>query len=125
MRERISSRNLLGIPLPREPTAGALARRLVVDRLSPVCTSEEIDDAKTIVSELVNNAYLHGEGPMYLYLRILNRRARIGVIDDGEGADLTVRPGHGLQIVQTIASAWGVYEGATHVWADLAIGYRN
>jgi hypothetical protein len=52
---------------------------------------------------------------------MLEGRARIGMIDDGEHAGLTVRSGHGLQIVEALAAAWGVYEGTTHVWADVPL----
>src|SRR5579859_5002102 len=50
---------------------------------------------------------------------------RVEVIDQGEGAAVRVRPrrtvehGHGLKIVDHLASAWGAHEGTTHVWAEL------
>jgi hypothetical protein len=50
------------------------------------------------------------------------------VIDDGQHQVPAGREqasdetgGWGLQIVDQLALQWGVFEGTTHVWADLAL----
>ena len=54
---------------------------------------------------------------------------RIEVVDEGSDQAPAVRPtapdesgGWGLRIVDQLAAQWGVFEGTTHVWADLALG---
>jgi hypothetical protein len=108
--------------LPRDPSCGAVARRLVEEHLATVC-ADEIADAKTVVSELANNAFLHGKGR--IQLRISRRRGltRIEVLDQGQGQ--RVQAGeqtgwHGLDIVDALALAWGTRKGRTHVWAELS-----
>jgi hypothetical protein len=124
-RIRAASRYLRGelvrARIPRDPACGAIARGLIEEHLG-TASAKELADAKTVASELVNNAFLHGKGT--IELRITNRRAcaRIAVIDEGEGA--AVRAGHsdgchGLDIVDALSVAWGVAKGSTHVWAEL------
>lgn len=83
--------------------------------------------ALLISSELVTNALRHGEGQIELRVKLLEDRLRIEVVDEGEGGAPAVceeasdRGGWGLRIVDQLALGWGVREGATHVWADLAL----
>jgi anti-sigma regulatory factor (Ser/Thr protein kinase) len=89
--------------------------------------SEVLDDLKLVATELVGNAYLHGEGRIWLKLDRHPEGIRIEVIDQGEGAAVKVRSprtierGNGLKIVDRLASAWGAHEGTTHVWAELPL----
>lgn len=53
---------------------------------------------------------------------------RIEVIDEGSGNAPAVRHegpdesgGWGLRIVDRLATQWGVFEGTTHVWADIPL----
>ena len=113
--------------LPRDPTCGAVARRLIEEHLG-TARAEEIADAKTVVSELVNNAFLHGEGRIELRLSSRRGRARIEVSDEGNDAVLQTRRGqrrHGLDIVEALSLAWGAREGSTRVWAELSAGVRD
>jgi hypothetical protein len=54
--------------------------------------------------------------------------ASVEVIDQGDGFERMVRElfetagGHGLNIVDAIASPWGIHEGASHVWFELERG---
>jgi serine/threonine-protein kinase RsbW len=114
------------IGLPRTPACAAVARRFVERHLSHVLAKPGLDDAKLVVSELVDNAYLHGRGEITLRLARHRDRVRVEVIDEGEGAAIEIRErgaedlgGQGLNLVEAIATAWGAYEGTTHVWADL------
>ena len=107
--------------LPRTPSCGAFARRVLTERLSGRVDALTLDDAKLVVSELANNAYLYGRGAIELSAAICSDRLRVELSDEGTNAQLDVRDGHGLQIIEAVASAWGVHPGSTHVWAELLI----
>jgi len=117
------------LELPRDPRSAGLARRFVERQLSDRRLSEQmVETALLVSSELVTNAYKHGEGRIELRLHLFDDRIRIEVIDEGRGQAPAVREqsgdvigGWGLQIVERVALQWGVFEGTTHVWADLAI----
>ena len=109
--------------LPRDTSCGAVARRLVEQHLGSA-SSDDIADANMVVSELVNNAFLHGKGSIQLRISSRPGRTRVEVIDQGEGAG--IRAGqheghHGLNIVDALSLAWGAREGSTHVWAELPV----
>jgi anti-sigma regulatory factor (Ser/Thr protein kinase) len=114
------------VQLPREPRCGAIARRMLEERLCALLDEDALCDAKMVVSELVNNAYLHGVGAIELRARMVDHRLRIDVIDEGHDAVVEVHNAdygsRGLQIVDSLVTAWGALEGATHVWAELPIG---
>jgi serine/threonine-protein kinase RsbW len=118
------------VGLSRNPRAALEARRIVDGLLRPRGVPERgVENALLVSSELVSNAYRHGEGDIELRLDVFNDRLRIEVIDEGRGQAPAVREqggdetgGWGLQIVDLLALQWGVFEGTTHVWADLALG---
>jgi anti-sigma regulatory factor (Ser/Thr protein kinase) len=120
----------LRLQLPRDPRSVREARRFV-DRLlrRRAVPDETRESALLVSSELVTNAYQHGEGEIELRVNVLDDRLRIEVIDEGGRQAPAVRAqpadetgGWGLQIVDHLAVQWGVFEGTTHVWADLALG---
>jgi anti-sigma regulatory factor (Ser/Thr protein kinase) len=114
------------IDLPRQPVCGAVARRVVErqyrDRLAP----RTLDDLKLVVSELVDNAYTHGQGQIRLRLSRAQASVRVEVMDEGRDAVIRIREpggrggGHGLRLVDHLCSGWGALAGSTHVWAELA-----
>jgi anti-sigma regulatory factor (Ser/Thr protein kinase) len=119
---------LVDIDLPREPTAGRRARELLAVHLTAELDQTELDTAKLIVTELVNNAVLHGQGTIALRVHLDADRLRIDVIDGGSGFERKARRsklddfgGRGLRIVDAAASRWGVHEGTTHVWCELEL----
>ena len=65
--------DLVRSELPREPGCGGAARRLVERFLRERRLEALADDARIIVSELVNNAYLHGRGRIELTVRLIDR----------------------------------------------------
>jgi anti-sigma regulatory factor (Ser/Thr protein kinase) len=77
--------------------------------------------------ELVTNAWKHGEGAIGLRLAELRDRLRVEVTDAGNEKRPAIREqadetgGWGLRIVDQVALRWGCFDGATHVWADLAL----
>lgn len=111
------------LSLPRETGAGASARRFVEHRFAGRGTALQLDDIKLVVSELVDNAVLHGQGGIRLSFHEAPEGVRIEVADEGEGAAIQIREqgpelgGWGLRLVDQLAERWGAYEGTTHVWA--------
>lgn len=117
---RRSRGELAGARLPRDASCAAAARRLVEERLGAT-SADEIADVKLVVSELVSNAFLHGKGEIELRLSNRRGRARIEVIDEGDGAAVRASRQdeyHGLDIVNALVLACGTRAGSTHVWAE-------
>ncbi len=102
------------------------ARCAVADWLAPKVEREELDRTKLLVSELVTNAVLHGQGEIQVKADVNDDRVLVEVIDEGQGFEHDLRAhdfdavgGKGLMIVDAEASRWGVHEGTTHVWFEL------
>ena len=125
--ERVSRMGAsVDIDLPREPTAGRRARELLSERFGAELDQAELDTAKLLASELVNNAVLHGRGTIALRVQLDAGRLRVDVIDGGSGFERKAQDGkldgfagRGLHIVDAAASRWGVHEGSAHVWVEL------
>jgi anti-sigma regulatory factor (Ser/Thr protein kinase) len=87
----------------------------------------QLGDLKLVVSELVDNAYVHGKGRIQLKLQRLPDAVRAEVLDEGEDAKIAFRKlgahggGHGLRLVDHLCSGWGAFQGQTHVWAELPL----
>jgi len=115
------------IELPRSPDAGRQARAFVDRHCGPDAAAGVVGDAKLIVTELANNAVVHGEGRITLRAQIGDDTIRVEVIDEGSGNVPTIREeaeadgpgGRGLQIVEALSARWGTFEGTTHVWAEI------
>lgn len=113
------------LELPRDERAPAAARR-ALDELCPPLDPLRREDARLLVSELVTNSVTHGHGDSVVILidAELPGVLRCEVIDDGGGfvprarGERTVG-GWGLDLVEQLASSWGVREGSTHVWFEL------
>ena len=117
---------LLEVELPRDRGAARVARQLLAERFGAQLTAEELDTVWLLVSELVNNAVLHGQGQITMKAQVDGRQVRVDVIDGGTGFERHVRHtgfdalgGRGLQIVEAESSRWGISEGTTHVWFEL------
>lgn len=115
--------------LPRSHEAPSEARGIVRDLLGRRSASREVvENTELVVSELVTNALRHGEGGIELRLRLGDATALVEVVDGGRGSVAAVHPrppdedgGWGLHIVERLAERWGVFEGTTHVWAELTL----
>lgn len=122
-----SETELINARLPRGPRCASAARRLLSEHLGPQVDASALADTKLVVSELVNNAYLHGQGQIQLRVFELQDRLRVEVIDGGHGQTIEInrqptdRGGRGLKIVEALSLAWGAFEGTTHVWAEIAL----
>ncbi len=116
------------VDIPRDDRAPAIARG-ALDELAPELDEQTVEDARLLVTELVTNSVRHGWGD---HVRvILDQRApdrlRCEVVDDGDGflpiaraADSKKAGGWGLHLVERLSRDWGVREGSTHVWFELA-----
>jgi two-component sensor histidine kinase len=118
---------LLEAELPRERGCTALARRLVEQQFEGVLNGQALEDLKLVVSELVDNAYVHGRGQIRLRLGQQADRVRVDVMDEGQEAPIKIRQlgvrggGHGLRLVDHLCLAWGAVPGQTHVWCELSV----
>ncbi len=120
----------LDVVLPRGTQAGAQARRYVEQAFRGVIGDNAVGNLKMVVSELVNNAILHGTGVVALRVLAGDALLRVEVSEEGSAGvpalreEPGLRPGgRGLRIVDALAAAWGAdeREGATCVWAELAL----
>jgi anti-sigma regulatory factor (Ser/Thr protein kinase) len=99
----------------------------VLERLAAgTLDGEQLDRAKLLVSELVNNALLHGRGTITLKAALDEDRLLVEVIDQGSGFERVVRKqdldklgGWGLNVVEAESDRWGIHEGTTHVWFEI------
>ena len=105
----------------------AYARQVVRSHLTGVA-SEVVENAQTIVSELVTNAIVHGSGEASLVIEVSDSCLHVEVLDADPQVEiepLNVEPssarGRGLAIVDALASCWGVERRAVgkSVWFDL------
>lgn len=114
------------IELPRGAEAGVSARRFLEEHFSDHLANAALSKANLVVSELVNNAFVHGEGRIVLKTQLRDGTLRVEVIDEGSAQAPAIRErgleetgGFGLRIVESLSRRWGAFEGTTHVWADL------
>lgn len=116
----------LDMKLPRAKAAPAVARHTLRRSYADHFDARLLAHAELLVSELASNAVLHGRGEITLRASLDDDRLFVEVIDEGSGFERTLRHdefgqvgGWGLDIVDDIASRWGVHEGTTHVWFEL------
>lgn len=115
-----------------DPSVVAEARR-AVGRFEPAVPGQVLDSARLVITELVTNSIVHGirEGDGWVDVTIERRAGclRIEVADPASnGLRPVLRPvgprstsGWGLQLVDRLATEWGVDTGAgTRVWCELA-----
>jgi anti-sigma regulatory factor (Ser/Thr protein kinase) len=114
------------VELPRYPSSASRGRDLVGERFAATLDREDLDKAKLLVSELLTNAVLHGQGAITLRASVDENRLLVEVMDEGFGFERVAREhdfdqlgGLGLRIVDAEASRWGVHEGTTHVWFEI------
>jgi anti-sigma regulatory factor (Ser/Thr protein kinase) len=110
--------------------AGSLARRAIEDQFGEIITRDEQDILRVLVTELVNNAVLHGgadaEHHVVVHLAVAPERLRGEVCDEGPGLDPEALPrcgefgGNGFILIDGLASRWGVStDEGTCVWFEL------
>jgi serine/threonine-protein kinase RsbW len=116
----------------RAASVAHVRRTLVEDLESRDVSTDVVDEAEIVVSELVSNAIRHARPLSDGNLRV-HWKVKAGVVEvevsDG-GGESTPRPaprtvwaasGRGLRIVRSLAHEWGVSEDrtGTTVWASV------
>ena len=114
----------LGVTITAPAEARAMVSELDSDLDPDTCY-----DLRLVLSELVANAVKYGPGSSIHVEIEVDARDRVrGDVTDAGGASLTVphivenpgpNGGYGMRLVDAVASAWGVDEGATGVWFEL------
>jgi PAS domain S-box-containing protein len=110
------------VELPGGPQASAAARRVVAETLAGVTSPPELDDVRIVVTELVDNAVVHGgaghaEARVAVHLAAADERLRVEVSSRGALFDLRrpsppeVPGGLGLFLVDRLSSRWGLEDG--------------
>lgn len=125
----IARRVHIDVGLARDPSAAADARRELRRRLDDTLHQDVLDALSLVVSELVANAVVHGQGAIRFRLQVDAGDLRGEVIDAGGGFEQELRAtgpsatsGRGLLIVDRLTTRWGVHEGTTHVWFEMLTG---
>ena len=117
------------LELPRERSAPEKARRAIEGLVRAHLAPDEQAAAHLLISELVSNAVVHGDGRIELWHGLVGDRVRFEVADEGrreltrldslDGPNLDTGHGFGLHLVDELSSRWGFYEGSSHVWFEL------
>ena len=108
------------LELPRRAGSAGLARLIVTAHGSSL-ESEQLKNANVMVSELVSNAFRHGDGRIHLTVESGPEGMCASVHDEGSGTIATPEPrpargGWGLYFVEQLSDAWGVAEDDSRVW---------
>jgi anti-sigma regulatory factor (Ser/Thr protein kinase) len=108
------------LELPREAGSAGIAR-LIVTAHGGSLSSDQLKNANVIVSELVSNAFRHGEGLIELTVESDSDGVWASVHDEGTGTIASPAPrpergGWGLYFVERLADAWGVADDDSRVW---------
>jgi anti-sigma regulatory factor (Ser/Thr protein kinase) len=125
----------LELPLERETTAPAAARRAVAGWLAEagwdaVAHQPSVDTAQLVTSELVTNAIRYGMEPITLTVRLISSGLRLEVHDADRRANPELQHpddrtpgGRGLLLVSGSADEWGWHpvDNGKVVWAEIAL----
>lgn len=127
--ERDHGRYLVLADLPAEPPRLDLLRARI-DASLPEWGSDVVADLRLVATELVANAYLHGQPPVRFCLchPSTDGVLRVEVTDRGQAMPQLRHPdprtphGRGLLLVEACSVRWGVVpaEDGKTVWAELA-----
>jgi anti-sigma regulatory factor (Ser/Thr protein kinase) len=122
----------LSFDVPRWEHAPGLARTRVREAFAGRIPPRQLEDLLVIVSELSTNALLYGRGDIRVRVQLDGGVVRGEVIDDGKGFERAVAQhgidavgGKGLHIVGSLAREWGIHDGSSHVWFELAPGEES
>jgi serine/threonine-protein kinase RsbW len=115
-----------GETLPHRVDAPGIARGLLQTWTGTALEPDQLNTARLLVSELVTNAVLHGQGEITLSvwlradaLRVEVRDQGDGFAHDGRGQEPPLTGGWGLELVGAESSRWGVGSECARVWFEL------
>ncbi|MGH3422740.1 MAG: ATP-binding protein [Streptosporangiaceae bacterium] len=125
------------LTIPGRPEQVGLARSFVARTLGSNRIAADADAATLLTSEIVTNAIQHTKsgidgGTVTIEVIGVSRGVLVEIIDDGSAGtpvvkgDLYAAEGHGLFLVQHLASQWGYLRDAagTTVWFHLPAAYE-
>lgn len=109
--------------------AGWCARQALRQHFSDLVPEKTLIDLSAVVTELVNNAVVHGPGrPVTVIVVTGDETIRGEVADQGNPSAAIPKiqqaghgGAHGLEVVDKLTSSWAVHEGSTHVWFELPL----
>lgn len=116
------------IPLPRRPDSARAARTMAKDACLGHVTTVVLEDVALVVSELVTNAIMHGDGDIRLRVQVDTDCIVVGVHDAGANRPLVhgigtgTESGRGISLVAAVCQDWGVRaldDGSKEVWCVL------
>ncbi len=123
-----SSKTEIVADFPAERDSPGHARRLVVRKLRQWGHDDPlVEDAALVLSELATNAVVHAGSPFSVVVRVKDSVLHVAVRDatplaaTASDNGLVPRTGHGLGLIDVLATRWGVEaipDGKT-VWAEL------
>jgi anti-sigma regulatory factor (Ser/Thr protein kinase) len=130
--EKAAAVSSLRIPLPRDISSPAVARR----QMRQFAAEHDVEDPSLlllVVSELVTNAVVHGAEPIEMCASVEGGTVRVEVFDSDPDISTVVAPsrasrsngqqigGRGLEIIDTVTRSWGAIPNDTGkiVWAEL------
>lgn len=123
-------RQVATLALPTAVGSPAAARAFTADTLAAWQVADLADDACLVVSELVENAILHGHSTARLRLELRRGLLTVAVRDGSSEAPTRLEPGsaltggRGMILVDSISKVWGstpTWNGGKVVWAVLAV----
>ena len=108
--------------------APSLARRAVTAQLATRMSAARLSSLLLVVTELITNSVKYGPGrPIRLAIEISGDGALSGRVEDGGHGRVAVREnvdpaegGMGLKLVEFFTDRWGIEEGTTNVWFEVA-----
>jgi anti-sigma regulatory factor (Ser/Thr protein kinase) len=116
--------------LTHDADAPGEARRLL-DQIADGLGTEQLWDARILVTELVSNSVRHARGrsieislnltPTHLVIEVTDGGSPAGPEIVSEGADALVPHGWGLHLVEALTEEWGVRDSAGQrtVWCEM------
>ncbi|MER6676585.1 SpoIIE family protein phosphatase [Streptomyces sp. NPDC000983] len=116
----------------RVPEAVGHARRFTRRTLRSWGLTGDTDAVLLVVSELVTNALTHTEGPVRLYLTLVNGRLRVAVADTSPRSPAKptsisweATGGRGILLVESMSAAWGTLpvSGGKQVWSEIQLDH--
>jgi anti-sigma regulatory factor (Ser/Thr protein kinase) len=118
---------MISLTLPRSFDAAGLARNAIAPLTRDLPDARRAD-FNLLVSELVNNAVVHGSGRIELQVERRGTAVWAQVSDEGPGFDAALDAvkhpragGWGLHLLDALAERWGMAESSTRVWFELAV----
>ena len=126
-RDPLRGRRMISLTLPRSYDAAGFARTAIAP-LGAGLAADRRADFNLLVSELINNAVVHGSGRIALQLERRGDAVWAQVSDEGPGFDAALNAvkhphagGWGLQLLDSLSQRWGMAESSTRVWFELPV----